>query len=154
MNGRTKKMTPVAMELLVQLYYLADVQPQTAARRDAACFLVRFGLIEFQQPERPELGHRITEKGRVHVERLLALPVAEAPQARQIEPGSAAPRFRWSYWDEGASGSPAPVLSATEAASDALATGQLVPFLQSVFLEALTWDQQVRVLERLGWRKA
>lgn len=84
--------------------------------------------------------------------------VPPAPQkAPQEAPAVGEPRFVWPGSDDDvAAGSEQP-LAAMEAlesygiANTAWASRQLAT---AIFAEALTWDQQARVLERLGWRRA
>lgn len=153
------EMTAVGLTLLLECYYMGtDLSiGNTASRRMAANFLLRAGLIKFRDPQVPENGLQVTERGRRHVERILALPVLQTPQeGPQNEPGGVAPRFIWGYDEEAQAPRPQAPLSAGDALNRMVSANGTYsnPVATSIFLEALTWDQQARVLERLGWRRA
>lgn len=154
----SNKMTPVALHMLVECYYMGTdltVGP-TAARRGAANFLIRAGLVRFRDAQVPTSGLEMTARGRLHVDRLVLLPILQAPQEEaQNGPGEAAPRYLWGYASPALDAVPMPHTAAEALNHMCAAQGQLSnPMASSIFLEALTWDQQTRVLERLGWRVA
>lgn len=144
------QMTACALHILVECYMMGtDLTPHaTAAKRGATNFLLRAGLIAFSDPQQPDLGLAITERGRLHVEKLFSIPL---PQKAQEAPGEgvAAPRYVWGYGEP----SEAPC-AAPEALAHSLSGGvTMEQLVVSIFREGLTWDQQARTLERLGWRR-
>lgn len=155
MNRNT--MTAVALAILTECYYMGtDLIGVTAVRREAVNSLIRAGLVKFRDAQVPENGLEITERGHRHVERILALPIMEAQEGAQGAPGSPAPRYAWGYDPEMQAGAADKVIySAGEALNTMVAANGTFsnPVATSIFLEALTWDQQTRVLERLGFKK-
>lgn len=155
---RVKKMTAERLALLVECYHLGTdlAVGQTAARRDAANFLVRAGLVTFRDAQVPQNGLQITERGRRHVERLLALPIRQEPQeGPQNGQEGPMPRFVWGYAEDPANKPLAAQQCITEwLGNPETSQFQMVALVTSMFVEALTWDQQARVLERMGWKRA
>lgn len=69
-------MTPVAIELLLEIYTRGIDSVETDAQHAAVIYLQRQGLVAPKVEGRPDI--MVTDKGIAHIEALLKIPLPEA----------------------------------------------------------------------------